>query len=47
MFLKLESVVNGMTISDKSKFDCETCVLGKMTQYVKRNPLISTNHLFE
>ena len=36
--LKLESVVNGMHISDKSKFDCETCILGKMTQYTNKAP---------
>ena len=28
----------GMNISDKSKFDCEICILGKMTQYVNREP---------
>ena len=34
--LKLENVVNGMHISDKSEFDCETCILGKMTQYMNK-----------
>ena len=36
--LKLEKSVKGMHISDKSEFDCETCVLGKMTQYMNRTP---------
>ena len=36
--LKLENVVNGMHISDKSEFDCETCILGKMTQYMNKTP---------
>ena len=36
--LKLENSVNGMHISDKSEFDCETCILGKMTQYMNRTP---------
>ena len=36
--LKLEKVVNDMIITDKSDFDCETCILGKMTQYVNRTP---------
>ena len=28
---KLENVVQGMKISSKQKFDCETCILGKQT----------------
>ena len=36
--LKLEGVVKGMHISSKSDFDCETCTLGKMTQYMNRAP---------
>ena len=27
-----------MNITDKSDFDCETCILGKMTQYINRTP---------
>ena len=34
--LNLERVVEGMKISDKINFDCETCILGKMTQYRNR-----------
>lgn len=36
--LKLEDVVEGMKISGKMSFDCETCTLGKMTQYRNREP---------
>ena len=36
--LKLESVVDGMCISSKEIQDCETCSLGKMTQYRSREP---------
>jgi hypothetical protein len=36
--LKLEHVVDGMRITNKSKFDCETCTLGKMTQFRNRDP---------
>ena len=31
--MKLEKVVNGMKISDKTKFKCGTCVEGKMCQF--------------
>ena len=31
--LKLEKVVEGMQISDKSDYKCVTCIEGKMTQY--------------
>ncbi|KAK3895510.1 hypothetical protein Pcinc_000749 [Petrolisthes cinctipes] len=36
--MKLEKVVNGMIIVGEEVFDCETCILGKMTQYRNRNP---------
>jgi len=34
--LKLESIVDWMPISDKTKFDCNICTMGKMTQYRNR-----------
>ena len=34
--LKLENVVDGMKITDKNNFDCDTCILGKMTQFRNR-----------
>ena len=34
--LKLEHVVNGMEITGKTKFECETCIMGKMTQFRNR-----------
>ena len=44
--LKLESVVDGMCISSKEIHDCETCSLGKMTQYRSREPdARATNNL--
>ena len=36
--LKLETNVDGMSITNKDKFNCDTCILGKMTQYRNRNP---------
>ena len=36
--LKLESVVKGMSISNRKFSDCETCTLGKMIQYRNRAP---------
>ena len=36
--LKLGDVVDGMKISSKTNFDCETCTLGKMSQYRSRQP---------
>jgi transposase InsO family protein len=36
--VKLQDVVDGMKVSDNSKPDCNTCVLGKMTQSRNRNP---------
>ena len=35
---KLESVVDGMKISAKSQFKCETCIMGKQTQDISRTP---------
>ena len=34
--MKLEGVVEGMNISGKMNFNCETCTMGKMTQYRNR-----------
>jgi len=34
--LKLEHIVEGMKITGKTKLDCETCILGKMSQYRNR-----------
>src|SRR6218665_1029082 len=34
--LKLESVVDGMKITDKSEFQCDVCILGKMTKSFNR-----------
>ena len=34
--LKLENIVDGMKITDKTKLDCDTCTLGKLTQYRNR-----------
>src|SRR6218665_889208 len=34
--LKLEFVVDGMKITDKSEFQCDVCILGKMTQSFNR-----------
>src|SRR6218665_3695169 len=34
--LKLESVVDGMKITDKSEFQCDVCILGKITQSFNR-----------
>ena len=36
--LKLESVVEGMNVTSKQKFECGTCVKGKMAQYRNREP---------
>lgn len=33
-----EGVVHGMKIKSKDKFNCETCVLGKMTKSFNRTP---------
>ena len=34
----LENVVDGMRVTGKKEFDCETCVMGKMTQPRNRKP---------
>ena len=36
--IKLEQVVTGMKITDKSKFNCNTCATGKLTQHRNRAP---------
>ena len=45
--LALENVVDGMKVSDKSEFNCDTCTLGKMPQYRNRNPDRKASKLFE
>jgi hypothetical protein len=34
--LKLEGIVDGMQTTDKTKFDCDICTMGKMTQFRNR-----------
>ena len=34
----LEGVVDGMKVVDKNEFDCNVCVMGKMTQFRNREP---------
>ena len=34
--IKLEGIVNGMTISKKNNFICHPCILGKQTQSISR-----------
>ena len=41
--LKLENVVKGMNVSNKKKSDCETCILGKMTNHISRTPRTHSN----
>ena len=36
--LIVESVVDGMKITEKEKFDCQVCIKGKMSQYRSREP---------
>ena len=36
--LKLESVVEGMKITEKLSFQCEPCILGKQTDNRNRKP---------
>jgi hypothetical protein len=36
--LKLENVVDGMVITERSEFECGVCIKGKMTQHRNRNP---------
>ena len=45
--IKLESVVEGMKISDKSKFNCVPCIKGKMTQHFNRKPDIKANKILD
>lgn len=45
--IRLKDVVNGMNISDKSVFDCDTCFEGKMTQYRNREPDKKANAILE
>ena len=46
--LKLEKVVDGMKIGCKQTFDCETCILGKITHQNKsRNPAVRANKPFQ
>ena len=44
----MESVVQGMKISDdKSKFDCETCVMAKQPNVRNRTPDVRAKEPFE
>lgn len=36
--LSLEGVVEGMKVVNKQEFDCDVCILGKMTQFRHREP---------
>ena len=36
--VKLEKIVDGMTISQKDNFICEPCILGKQTKMISREP---------
>ena len=45
--LALEKVVDGMEVSDKLDFNCDTCTLGKMPQYRNGNPDRKASKLFE
>ena len=45
--LKLEKCVNGMVITDRTKFDCEVCSLGKMTDNRSRKPDVSAKKPFD
>ena len=35
--LQLEKTSIGMNLKDKKDFECEICILGKMTQFRNRN----------
>ena len=45
--LNLENVVHGMKITNKSKFNCGTCIEGKMTQYRSREADMKANSILE
>ena len=45
--MKLEQVVDGMKISDKTVHDCEVCIKGKMTQEKSNLPDARANAPFE
>lgn len=44
---KLEKVVTGMEITDKSCFDCDICTEGKMTAYRNRKPDTRANNILD
>jgi len=44
---KMENVVQGMQISDSSKFDCEICVMAKQPNVRNRNPDVRASQPFE
>ena len=44
---KLEGVVQGMNISDKNDFDCETCILSKQTNTRNRDADVRASKAFE
>ena len=45
--LKLEPIVNGMKITSKDAYNCETCVKGKMTQHFNRKPDSKANCILD
>ena len=45
--LNLENVVDGMNITNKSKFDCGVCIEGKMAQYRNREADMKANSVLE
>ena len=42
--LKLETVVEGMKITNKDNFSCESCIKGKMCEYRNRLPDLKAKH---
>ena len=45
--LRLESVVEGMKITDKNNYNCNVCQLGKMTQHISREADKRATHPLE
>ena len=45
--LSLENVVDGMNITNKSKFDCGICIEGKMTQFRNREADLKANSILD
>lgn len=45
--LNLENAVEGMTISSKSNFNCESCIKGKMCEYRNRSPDLKAKNVLD